>query len=217
MTITREFVHDPSLVLDLPLYKLDGAEIASQDAYGHLCTVTGALWTPQGRRFDGTDDYIDCGASSVFEFTSGDFSFIFWINTPLTGTMDVLFRQNTDTTVGYWARVVSDGRIGLRTSQAAANQNSYSDAGSVVADTWTHIGITRVGASVKFYKAGVLLGYNAEGTHIDPTVSSSNLLIGKGVAALWYKGITGEVSGYNRALSPLELQRDYLATKWRYQ
>ena len=56
-----DFIFDPSLVLYLPLYQPDGASFASRDAYGHLCTVTGALWTPQGRTFDGADDIIDLG------------------------------------------------------------------------------------------------------------------------------------------------------------
>ena len=53
-----DFIFDPSLVLYLPLYELDGASFMSKDAYGHLCTVTGATWTPRGRSFDGTDDHI---------------------------------------------------------------------------------------------------------------------------------------------------------------
>ena len=53
-----DFIFDPSMVLYLPLYELDGASFMSKDAYGHLCTVTGALWTSQGRDFDGIDDSI---------------------------------------------------------------------------------------------------------------------------------------------------------------
>ena len=43
-------------VLWLPLWKLDGAQFTSKDAYGRLVTVTGAPWGPQGRPFDGVDD-----------------------------------------------------------------------------------------------------------------------------------------------------------------
>ena len=55
------FIFDPYLVLYLPLYELDGASFMSKDAYGHLCTVIGALWRPNGRYFDGIDDRIDLG------------------------------------------------------------------------------------------------------------------------------------------------------------
>ena len=62
------FIFDPSLVLYLPLYQLDGASFVSKDAHGHLCSVTGALWRPNGRWFDGTDDTIaaDSVASAGF-------------------------------------------------------------------------------------------------------------------------------------------------------
>ncbi len=49
---------DSSLALWAPLYELDGASFASKDAYGHLCTRQGSLWTPQGDSLDGTDDYL---------------------------------------------------------------------------------------------------------------------------------------------------------------
>lgn len=52
---------DPYLKLYLPLYELDGSSFMSKDAYGHLCTVTGALWRPNGRWFDKTSDIITCG------------------------------------------------------------------------------------------------------------------------------------------------------------
>ena len=32
----------------------------------------------------------------------------------------------------------------------------------------------------------------------------------------YFKGLIGDVRVYNRALTPLEIQRIYLATKWRY-
>jgi len=55
MQVKRDFIFDPSLVLYLPLYQLDGWAFMSRDAYGHLCSVTGAKWTPQGRDLDEQD------------------------------------------------------------------------------------------------------------------------------------------------------------------
>ena len=40
--------------------------------------------------------------------------------------------------------------------------------------------------------------------------------ISRGTAELW-NGLIDEVRIYNRALTPLEIQHNYLATKWRYQ
>lgn len=64
LDVQREFILDPSLALYLPLYKLDGAKIMSQDAYGQLFTVTGALWQPDGRLFDGSDDMLRYAVSN---------------------------------------------------------------------------------------------------------------------------------------------------------
>ncbi|KKN36480.1 hypothetical protein LCGC14_0773030 [marine sediment metagenome] len=54
----ESFVLDPSLVLYLPLYELDGQVVASKDAHGHKCTVTKATYTASGRTF-GTDADVE--------------------------------------------------------------------------------------------------------------------------------------------------------------
>ena len=58
-----DFIFDPSLVLYLPLGQLDGTSFVSQDAYGHLCTVTGTVWGSRGRYFDGADDLVNANAA----------------------------------------------------------------------------------------------------------------------------------------------------------
>jgi hypothetical protein len=69
---TRFDATDPDLVLYLPLWSADlkGDSFYSKDSYAHLCTVTGALWTPQGRHFDGVDDKIAVPYHSVFQITA---------------------------------------------------------------------------------------------------------------------------------------------------
>ncbi|MBI2851406.1 MAG: hypothetical protein HYX80_10305 [Chloroflexi bacterium] len=54
-----DFIRDPSLMLYLPLYKRDGGAFESHDGYGHPATVSGALWRPGGRYFDGIDDKVN--------------------------------------------------------------------------------------------------------------------------------------------------------------
>ena len=77
------FVFDPSLVLYLPLYEMDGASFASRDAYGHRCTVTGALWRPNGRYFDAVNDGINCGTGSNLNLgnTMDKYTMTAWIKT----------------------------------------------------------------------------------------------------------------------------------------
>ena len=51
----ESYAFDPSCVLFLPLYRLDGDSFASKDKYGRACVNHGSVWTPQGRKFDISD------------------------------------------------------------------------------------------------------------------------------------------------------------------
>ncbi len=54
-------------VLYLPLGQEDmqGSSIISYDQYHHSCAVTGTLWTPQGRDFNGASDRLDLADTIV--------------------------------------------------------------------------------------------------------------------------------------------------------
>ena len=69
---------DPSLRLYLPLYELDGQSFRSRDAYGHLCTVTGAKRGFNWWEFDGVDDVITIPHSSAHLFSN--VTVIAWVN-----------------------------------------------------------------------------------------------------------------------------------------
>ena len=57
------------------------------------------------------------------------------------------------------------------------------------------------------------------GSHTDPVSSSRTIKVGihddKFTSPM--AGIIGELLAYNRALTPMEIQNIYLATKWRYR
>jgi len=214
----RDFIFDPSLVLYLPLHKLDGACFMSKDAYGHLCTVTGALWTPQGRSFDGSDDYIDCGNdASLHNFTAK--TIIFWLKpTAYTGSERYLYLH------GFWASPYGDYFMARPTSNVIEiglrnTEGTYIQGGSLTysPDTWKQAGYVWDGTDLYYIKDGTRppAGLPLSGTM---ACSAHNLTIGrKGTSAYNWGGRIGEVWIHNRALTPLEIQRNYLATKWRYQ
>ena len=211
-----DFIFDSSLVLYLPLYRLDGASFISKDAYGHLCTVTGALWRPNGRYFDNVDDRIDCGSSP-------------------------LLRMTTDTTISAWARtsdlsdnrgVVSKSNIAVEDRLALwftldANFVCYKESandggialsgGIVIVDTW-YFWTVRIGsAGFDLRINGTLIDGDAD-TNVLRDGTHKNLYLGldhNNDNPL--SGMIGEVWIYNRALSPIEIQHNYLATRGRYQ
>ena len=212
----KQFFYDPSLVLYLPLYQLDGASFMSRDACGHLCAVTGALWTPQGRYFDGVDDYInalhhaslDCTAITVEVWTKIS-------GYPATDWTDFVCKGDYK---GWGIRVLSSGEL-WATFGGTPNNKACRISLTSSLDTWYHLAATDVvNGNIVPYLNGTM------GTPVAMTTDTQfnsihpvDIGTGKIVAVPYFKGLVGEVRIYSRALTPLEIQRNYLATKWRYQ
>ena len=211
------FIFDPSLVLYLPLYELDVASFQSKDASGHLCTVTGALWRPNGRYFDGTDDKIDVGTVSLFNFTSSAFTIEAWLYISGLTASGNIFCRGLYETDGYRLFYNAAGRLRFDTSQSGANQRTDANEGRITANIWQHLVATRDGASIKLYRNIVDIT-DSPGSHQNPVTSTRNAYIGQNDGGgEFVKGTIGEVRIYSRALTPLEIQHIYLATKWRYR
>ena len=67
------------LVMYLPLWALKGGSFKSVDAYKHTCSVAGAIWKPDSRQFDGTDDKIVIPFTSDLDFGDLDtYTIIVW-------------------------------------------------------------------------------------------------------------------------------------------
>ncbi len=213
MEIERGFIFDPGLVLYLPLYELDGASFMSKDKHGHLCTVTGALWTPLGRSFDGTDDEITTGLNPSTTLGQ-EVTILSWLYPTA---------QNNYRGVWGWMGATADGGIYL---QYSTNdwRVGYSDgtafqevlAGTMTLNEWTHFaGVIKGSAYIKAYKN--LVEYSA--TKTTAVVHHTQFRIGRAYSTTdrFFKGKEGEVLVFKRVLTPLEIQQHYLATKWRYR
>ncbi len=217
-----DFIFDPSLVLYLPLYELDGASLMSKDAYGRLCTVTGAMWTPQGRSFDGGDDYIVLPNQAALNFGLGDFSLEAWIKADtsvatyrkivnmddLTSNRYALYVNQTSGS--FIAEIRLDGTTRSANSGVAVNDN-----------TWHHLVATfdRDGY-IRDYIDGAAKGALRDTSDLASVDCSPNVNLYIGMlsgGSQFFIGVIGEVRIYNRALAPSEVLRNYLATKWRYR
>ena len=212
-----DFIFDPSLALYLPLHRLDSASFMSKDAYGHPCTVTGALWTPRGRSFDGSDDQIDCGTGSGLDITGSGITLEAWIN----GTSFVTspaYRGiicKDDTTNRWYFMIHSELTIiycAIVTSTGTAEITTTTDLTG-----WNHIVFTYDGSYLRTYKNGAEVGTAVAHTGTINSVSH-NVFIGCNRSTeRWFKGLIGEARVYSRALTPPERMHNYLATKWRYR
>lgn len=223
-----DFVFDPSLVLYLPLYQLDGASFVSKDAHGHLCSVTGALWRPNGRYFDGTDDYMSIPDHNSLDFGTGDFSCETWVDTAdiSSGAGASCFflnkERNAGNYQGFGARfAVADGYLHAYITGDDGNFVAISHAKDYRATGRHHFFMVVDRSSASGFKLFMDAEEVASGDPTSITTITNTALLYIGVyrdgSSHPYSGIIGEVRIYSRAFAPPEIQCNYLATKWRYR
>ncbi len=207
------FIFDPSLVLYLPLQVIDGSPFMSRDVYGHRCTVTGARWTPVGRSFDGSDDIINCGNSSIFDITSS-ITLEAWANLSAAAAANE-WPGILDKNDSYSLRINENGTnlYGRFKIDGSARFTYFYTA---LLETWHHAVITYCGHYLRLYINGV---ERTPATSVTGTidVTTNDVQLGRAAAAYYLNGLIGEVRIYRRALTLLEIQHNYLATKWRYR
>jgi len=219
------FVFDPSLVLYLPLYELDGSSFASRDAYGHLCTVTGALWRPNGHYFDGADDRIAVAdsAGSAFDLITA-MTYEVWVKPGNGGDNYGRFLSKTDANpyanrkVMLGKELADETNVRWEHSDLAGGGVLNSGAGAMVVDAWNHVVGTYENSGQKFiYVNGASVASATQAGTVASTAGGV-LWIGSLFATNQnFLGDIGEVRIYNRGLTPQEIQHNYLATKWRYR
>ncbi|MFC1985382.1 LamG-like jellyroll fold domain-containing protein [Chloroflexota bacterium] len=216
MKIERDIIFDPSLVLYLPFYKLDGSSFMSEDAYGHLCTITGALWTPGGRSFDHSDDYLQVGDAPGFDF-SDDFTMQFWVwLRSIDSTSQWLVSKG-----GGWSRkgffTTVDTEIGLRFGMGNGSTEVKADNDAFSVREWHFISALYEGTTMKVFQGCDQLPNTASNNY--DYVNNYPVRIGGSDGSNFFPldGLISEAWLYSRALKPAEIQHNYLATKWRYK
>ncbi|MFH1382605.1 MAG: LamG domain-containing protein [Chloroflexota bacterium] len=203
------FVCDQSLVLYLPLYEPDGASFLSKDAYGHLATVAGASWRPHGRNFDGMDDYIELPNSNLFAPAAGTIEV--WINLKTTQGQAYLYSCNSDNLSLF--KDLNNGSIdlwyrGLLVLSVPCLPST---------DNFNYLAFTFSRGSPAYgYRNGEQLALAVCST-LTPAGGATTIGANNAHSAYWLNGLLGEIRLYQRALTPLEIQQNYLATKWRYR
>ncbi len=214
-----DFIFDPSLVLYLPLYELDGSSFMSKDAYGHLATVTGALWIPEGRHFDGQDDeilVINHASLNPSQVTA-----IAWAksdNALWNAWTGLVYQEKNNKLVYVLHPGGGSTNFFFYIGDGTGNINYSAYLGVPVITDWHMYAGTYDGATIRSYVDAVPGTPKAE-TMSMATDSTNPLVIGNDSALpnRHFDGKEGEVWVFNRILTPLEIQNIYLATKWRYR
>lgn len=217
VTTKSKYSTDLNLVLNLPLYEtgLKANIFASYDIYAHKCSVFGATWGLQGRTFNGTTDYIDCGTSSVLLGLS-TYTIETWVKLSNTN-LQLLFGFPVALGSQYFSPRWDN------TTQAVVSLSVYGDAAryftmSPAIDTnWHHIIFEVTNNDITTAAMYIDLAAQAVASTVStgtPT-SKTGCIIGTGVGQ-HLNGIDGEMRIYNYLLSVSEKRHNYLATKWRY-
>ena len=213
----RNWLLDSQLVLYVPFWdsRMKGSPIISQDIYSHSCSVTGAIWTPQGRYFDGVDDYINIPDAPSLNPTNA-ITIMEWINPTSFGTDYTCPLGKGGNEQWYFRLGTASQLISFQMNKQTEDVwRSVEHPTALVAGTWYHLVATYDGATIAIYLNTVKATNSVTGAI---GVSADSLCIANLNTTTWYfNGSIGEARIYNRALTAGEVMNDYLATKWRYQ
>lgn len=211
------FIVDANLQLYVPLWLHDvptAGTFKSVDQLGSTCTMTGALWGPQGRTFDGTDDNVNCGTTHAITGNSAR-TIEAWIYPTEAKVCGIAgWGANATQQLSFLEEIVSGAQFYVYWLGYSAD---FAGLGRYNINAWYHVVVTynTNQACVLYVNAAV----DATGTAGNVlNTPSSNLLIGvDGVSpARYFKGVIGEVRVYNRVLTSAEVTHNYNATRWRY-
>jgi len=208
-----------NLTLNLPLWQTesDNATFTSIDTTKHGVTVTNAIWSSSGYVFDGAGDYLTLPAGVSWDFAD-NFSIEVWLY------LDTLNRNIIkSTSTGNWGTAAAGDW--LLDVDGSGKTTFYVKGGitaravtAIVANTWYHVTLTRIGNNIAIYRNGAddTLGSPVQAGGIGNT---QVLELGRNEVTidLGMDGLIAEVRVYNGlGLSPAQVLSNYDATKTKY-
>jgi len=205
-------------VLNLPLWHpaLGGTPLIDLSG-GISGAVTGAIWTPDGRVLDGSDDNVSLGTPATIPDADEARTFEGWVKVGASPAASHTWFLASGTNVAsndtFWLATTNYGTQPILTTAGAG----YDLLGTAFDPlVWHYIAAT--------YATGIECLYVDGAFDVTKDITSTNTngtatYVGKcqgASAPEHFKGTIGEVRIYNRALSAAEIKRNYLVTRWRY-
>ena len=171
--------------------------------------------------FDGSDDYIDCGASSVYGIPgSANLTLEMFMRKDASDKQVLIAAYNNTPKVGIYLQWATDGEIYFGFTQTVYNKYSLSFTD---ANTWIHcVGVydgTQVSNAdeAKIYVNGV--NQTVTAGSIPDTISATDVDVQIG-SAQNFPGYTdggiGNIRIYNRSLTASEVLQNYNSQKSRF-
>jgi hypothetical protein len=195
----------------------EGAGTAATDGSGNGNDgeVHGAVFvrSPEGHalRFDGVDDFVDCGASESLQQLEVAGTIAFWFKPEeLRGGL-VNWSTGSD-----WSdqRLIISYKVYHGATdfiQASADSRRHRERSLVwpAKNTWNHVAVTFDGGTVCYYLDGTLRNVFYQDAR--PMIAGVPLWLGRnaGLGPAYFKGVMDEVRIYRRMLSSLEVLASY--------
>ena len=177
--------------------------------------VNGPIWVDgkygKALRFDGVDDYVDCGNDASLKTPSGN-TVEAWVYFNDVNNAATLISKDDDTNRDYLISLPTAGKLRahIRTTGGFRHIDFIS---SVTTGKWYYVAQTYDGSVLKLYINGTL---DKSGTFNESIVTTgAKLTIGRRECNKWgyqpLNGLIDEVRIYNRALSAEEIKAHYEA------
>ena len=224
--LDARFTRGPSCILFLPMWKKDGTAFRTDDAYGHLCTVTGATWKKTGRLFDGVDDKITVALNNVLRgIGNSSFTVSVWAKTSATTSgvtvMPLLDFLGQNATAGYNILRINSGpsfggQVRLEIYDGANNPTCLGTT-DLRDGRWHHLVGVRINRTrLQVYVDGVRENETNDTTTGTVSGGGTGTTTNGGDYNVPFDGEMGEVLIHNRPLTATEIMKLFRQTKWRY-
>ncbi|RCV64106.1 PKD repeat-containing protein [Methanophagales archaeon] len=196
----------------------EGAGDTTHDSSGNNNdgTIQGASWTEgkekKGLRFDGTNDYVDCGRDTSLELT-GAITVEAWVNWTGDGNPYFVTKCGEAGDRSYDLSGNTNGTVEFRVGGVECKIIKSSGAAQVPIGAWVYlVGTYEPSSYVRLFVNGVLA--EEETTSVPEAQGENGLswyLGSREGDQGWFEGVIDEVVIYNRALSEEEVRAAYEA------
>jgi hypothetical protein len=203
---------DPNMI---GWWKLDdeqaGVAVDSSGWDHHGTLMNGVQWAEghfgDALRFDGIDDYVDCGTDASFNF-SGSVTIAAWVKTGVSTSDAKIASNQNNSSGGYKFGVYGNkAEFEIRNASNASTLNrSVAGGTTLTPGVWYHVvGVYTLGQSIKTYVNGKL-DREAATTEV-LGASNGTFKIGRESfsASYYFLGWIDDVRIYNKALSDTEI------------